>query len=110
MRGAGKSSWIQRTFPKALSINLLDEALYQDLLVDPSLLRKMLLKVRRGEWVVIDEIQRIPSLLHEVHRSIEELGLKFALLGSSARKLRRQGVNLLGGACPATLYVSLAAF
>jgi predicted AAA+ superfamily ATPase len=97
MRGTGKSSWIQRAFPKAFSINLLDEALYQDLLVDPSLLRKMLLKVRRGHWVIIDEIQRIPSLLNEVHRSIEELGLKFALLGSSARKLRREGVNLLGG-------------
>jgi len=97
MRGTGKSSWIKRAFPRALSINLLDEALYQDLLVDPSLLRKMLLKVRRGDWVIIDEIQRIPSLLNEVHRSIEELGLKFALLGSSARKLRREGVNLLGG-------------
>ncbi|NDC37284.1 MAG: ATP-binding protein [Proteobacteria bacterium] len=97
MRGTGKSSWVQRMFPKAFVVNLLDEALYQELLVNPSLLRKMLLGLRRGSWVVIDEVQRIPSLLNEVHRSIEELGLKFALLGSSARKLRRDGVNLLGG-------------
>jgi predicted AAA+ superfamily ATPase len=50
-----------------------------------------------GSWVVIDEIQRISGLLNEVHRTIEEKKLHFALLGSSARKLRRAGTNLLGG-------------
>ena len=97
MRGTGKSSWVKRNFPKACLVNLLDEGLYQELLVNPSLLRKMIARLRRGSWVVIDEVQRIPSLLNEVHRAIEDLGLKFALLGSSARKLRRTGVNLLGG-------------
>jgi predicted AAA+ superfamily ATPase len=47
--------------------------------------------------VVVDEIQRLPSLLNEIHGLIEEPGLRFVLLGSSARKLRRVGVNLLGG-------------
>jgi len=97
MRGTGKSSWVKRNFPKACLVNLLDEGLYQELLVNPSLLRKMIARLRRGSWVVIDEVQRIPPLLNEVHRAIEDLGLKFALLGSSARKLRRTGVNLLGG-------------
>jgi predicted AAA+ superfamily ATPase len=47
--------------------------------------------------VVVDEIQRLPALLNEIHGLIEEQGLRFVLLGSSARKLRRAGVNLLGG-------------
>jgi predicted AAA+ superfamily ATPase len=47
-------------------------------------------------WVVIDEIQRLPELLNEVHRLIEMRGIHFLLTGSSARKLRRGGVNLLG--------------
>jgi hypothetical protein len=97
MRGTGKSSWVKKAFPNALVVNLLDEGLYQDLLVDPSLLRNMLNNVGSGSWIIIDEIQRIPSLLNAVHYAIEERGLKFALLGSSARKLRRAGVNLLGG-------------
>lgn len=48
-------------------------------------------------WVVVDEVQRIPGLLNEVHRAIEDLGLRFALLGSSARKLKTAGTNLLAG-------------
>jgi predicted AAA+ superfamily ATPase len=54
-------------------------------------------RVPPGEWVVVDEVQRLPQLLNEVHRAIEERKLKFALLGSSAKKLRKEGVNLLGG-------------
>src|SRR5206468_2944663 len=50
--------------------------------------------------VVLDEIQKIPSLLDEVHRLIEQRGIRFVLTGSSARKLRRGGVNLLGGRAP----------
>src|SRR5207247_5755485 len=51
----------------------------------------------RDRIVVIDEIQRLPDLLNEVHRLIESRGVRFLLTGSSARKLRRGGVNLLGG-------------
>ena len=49
------------------------------------------------EWVVIDEVQRIPSLLNVVHQSIEKRSIKFALTGSSARRLKRGGANLLAG-------------
>jgi predicted AAA+ superfamily ATPase len=53
--------------------------------------------VERGSWVVIDEVQKVPALLDEVHRLIEKRELKFVLCGSSARKLKRSGANLLGG-------------
>jgi predicted AAA+ superfamily ATPase len=97
VRGVGKSTWVKGALPKALRIDLLDEALYQELLANPALFRALIQDRRPRDWVVIDEVQRIPSLLNEVHRAIEELKVRFALLGSSARKLRRAGVNLLGG-------------
>ena len=97
VRGVGKSSWAQVTLPNAVRLDLLDEALFHDLLADPSLFRAMVSTVARGDWVVIDEVQRIPSLLNEVHRLIEERDLRFALLGSSARKLKTAGTNLLAG-------------
>ena len=97
VRGVGKSSWVRVTLPNALRFDLLDETLYHDLLADPSLFRELVSTVSQGDWVVIDEVQRIPTLLNEVHRLIEERGLRFALLGSSARKLKTAGTNLLGG-------------
>ena len=81
----------------ALCIDLLDEARYQDYLADPSLFAVDLQTAPPGNWVVIDEIQRLPNLLNEVHRHIEDRHLNFALLGSSARKLKAAGVNLLAG-------------
>ena len=97
-RGTGKSTWARGQFPDAHRIDLLDEAIYQDsLLADPSLFAARLRPLKRGSWVVVDEIQRLPSLLNEVHRGIEELGLRFVLLGSSARKLKAAGTNLLAG-------------
>ena len=97
VRGVGKSSWARTTLPNALRLDLLDEALFQDLLADPSLFRQLVSAVTPGDWVVIDEVQRIPALLNEVHRLVEERGLRFALLGSSARKLKTAGTNLLAG-------------
>ena len=97
VRGVGKSSWARTTLPDALRLDLLDEALFHDLLADPSLFRDLVSAVTPGDWVVIDEVQRIPALLNEVHRQIEERGLRFALLGSSARKLKTAGTNLLAG-------------
>ena len=97
VRGVGKSSWARATLPNAARFDLLDEALFHDLLADPSLFRQLLSGAASGDWVVIDEVQRIPSLLNEVHRQIEERGLRFALLGSSARKLKTAGTNLLAG-------------
>jgi predicted AAA+ superfamily ATPase len=97
MRGIGKSTWARRALPDALRLDLLDETLFTDLLADPSLFGSLLWGVERGGWVVVDEVQRIPSLLNEVHRHIEDSGLRFALLGSSARKLKSAGTNLLAG-------------
>ena len=97
VRGAGKSTWAQRQFPESLRIDLLDEGRYQDYLLDPSLFAAELGAIPAGSWVVVDEIQRLPNLLNEVHRFIEDRRLRFALLGSSARKLKAAGVNLLAG-------------
>ena len=97
VRGAGKSTWARETFPNAEYIDLLDERLYQDLLADPSLFGQSVAHLAPGDWVVVDEVQRLPALLNEVHRSIETRRLRFALLGSSARKLKAAGVNLLAG-------------
>lgn len=97
IRGVGKSTWVREVLPDALLIDLLDEALFTDLLADPSLFRQLLSRQKSGDWVVVDEIQRIPALLNEVHRLIEERNVRFALLGSSARKLKTSGTNLLAG-------------
>lgn len=97
LRGVGKSTWVGRRFPDAHRFDLLDEGLYQSLLADPGQFAGELRRLDPGSWVVVDEVQRLPSLLNEVHRFIEQRGLRFALLGSSARKLRAAGVNLLGG-------------
>jgi len=97
MRGVGKSTWARHTFPDALHVDLLDEAVYQSYLRDPSLFTQELRRVPPGRWVIVDEVQRLPILLNGVHRSIEERRLKFALLGSSARKLKQAGTNLLAG-------------
>lgn len=96
-RGVGKSTWTRAQLAGAHRIDLLDEALYQGLLADPSLFAAELNTLPRGSWVVVDEIQRLPSLLNEVHRFIEGRKLRFALLGSSARKLKTAGTNLLAG-------------
>ncbi|MEM1176990.1 MAG: AAA family ATPase [Acidobacteriota bacterium] len=96
-RGVGKSTWARERFADARTINLLDEALHHRLLGDPGLFARILRAVPEGQWVVVDEVQRIPGLLNEVHRFIEERGLRFALLGSSARKLKTAGTNLLAG-------------
>jgi uncharacterized protein len=97
LRGSGKSTWARQTFPNAHRFDLLDESLYQDYLRDPGLFGRELALCRPAASVVVDEIQRLPTLLNEVHRFIEERELRFVLLGSSARKLKRAGSNLLAG-------------
>ncbi|MCR4373951.1 MAG: ATP-binding protein [Acidobacteria bacterium] len=97
LRGSGKSTWARQHFPDATRFDLLDESLYQAFLRDPALFGAELRRQRQGAWVVVDEVQRLPSLLNEVHRAIEDLGLRFVLLGSSARKLKAAGTNLLAG-------------
>ncbi|MBT6843529.1 MAG: ATP-binding protein [Candidatus Melainabacteria bacterium] len=95
-RGVGKSYWLSRQLPGALYIDLLDSQIRFDLEVDPSRLRRYLSQ-DLNQWIVIDEIQKLPELLDEVHKLIEQEGRKFVLTGSSARKLKREGVNLLAG-------------
>jgi len=95
-RGTGKTTWVKSKFPKALYLDLLEAELFNDLLANPQRLEKFIPK-NFSDWVVIDEVQRIPELLNEVHRLIEKYKYKFILTGSSARKIRRKRVNLLAG-------------
>lgn len=96
-RGTGKSTWLKHVLPDALRFDLLDAALYLELSRDPHRLESMVGKRPAHSWVILDEIQKVPDLLDEVHRLMEERRWRFALCGSSARKLRRGGANLLAG-------------
>ena len=110
MRGVGKSTWARAQFPDAVYVDLLDEGLYQSLLADPSLFADAVGRAAANQWTVVDEVQRLPALLNEVHRAIEARRQRFALLGSSARKLKAAGVNLLAGrALHKTMYPLTAA-
>jgi len=95
-RGTGKSSWVGATLREAIVIDLLAADVHNRLHAAPERLEGMVPPEHRG-WVVIDEIQKVPALLDEVHRLIEKKRWRFALTGSSARKLRRSGANLLAG-------------
>jgi predicted AAA+ superfamily ATPase len=94
-RQTGKSTLVRRQLPQARVYDLLDSSVYLSLSQRPGRLAEEL--EPRDRLVVIDEVQRLPEILNEVHRLIEERGTRFLLTGSSARKLRRGGVNLLGG-------------
>ncbi len=95
-RSTGKTTWVKSTFPQAVYLDLLEAEIFINLLANPQRLENFIPKDYKG-WIIIDEIQRIPELLNEVHRLIEKYKCKFILTGSSARKLRRKGTNLLGG-------------
>lgn len=94
-RQTGKSFLVARSLPNARVYDLLDTSVYLALGQNPGRLAQEV--TAQDRVVVIDEIQRLPELLNEVHRLIEQRSLRFLLTGSSARKLRRGGVNLLGG-------------
>ena len=95
-RGTGKTTWLKRHLPQALFVNLLQSEFYNRLSANPGSLRELIPPGHTG-WIIIDEVQRIPALLNEVHDLIEARRLDFVLTGSSARTLRRRGVNLLAG-------------
>lgn len=95
-RGTGKTTWVKTTFPNALYFDLLKAETYDYFVTNPTRIEDSIPKDFK-DWIVIDEIQKIPQLLDEVHRLIENNHYKFILTGSSARKLRRGGVNLLAG-------------
>ncbi|MGH6692892.1 MAG: ATP-binding protein, partial [Gammaproteobacteria bacterium] len=98
-RATGKTTWLRQHLGDALWFNLLLEDDYLPLLASARTLRERVEAQPPGSWVVVDEVQRLPGLLNEVHDLISRHGdgYKFALSGSSARKLRRLDVNLLAG-------------
>lgn len=95
-RKTGKSTLIRQQFAQAFFIDLLDYDLYLSLSQKPTLLRQFV-EAQQSGTIVIDEIQKIPHLMDEIHWLIESRGYQFIMSGSSARKFRREGTNLLGG-------------
>ena len=110
-RGTGKSSWIRHVLTDALVVDLLKPEVYREMSARPERLGQLVLADLESSPVVIDEVQRVPELLNVVHDLIESHpALKFVLTGSSARKLRRGGVDLLAGrAVYRTLHPFMAA-
>lgn len=110
-RGTGKSTWLQARLRDSLYLDLLEPPLHRTLVARPERLREILAGSPGAHTVVIDEIQRAPELLSVVHAILEEPSPpRFVLTGSSARKLRRAEVNLLGGrALHLTLHPFMAA-
>ncbi len=96
-RGTGKSMWLKHMCPNALLINLLNAEVYREYSARPERLKEIL-NAKKPQQVVIDEVQKVPDLLSVVHEIIEEKrGIQFILTGSSSRKLKRAGVDLLAG-------------
>ena len=97
-RGTGKSTWLKKTFPDADLIDLLDDRTFRNHIAHPERIVQIVKANPRIKCYIIDEVQKVPKLLDSIHRLIEEYKThKFILTGSSARKLRHGGVNLLAG-------------
>ena len=99
-RKVGKTTFLRERFPRSLVFDFLQTDLFLDFSKRPALLRERLLATDQSslkEPVILDEVQKVPGILDEVHWLIENKGLQFLLCGSSARKLRRGQANLLGG-------------
>src|SRR3990172_7838805 len=99
-RKTGKTTYLKAAYPNSLIFDMLQTDLFLEFAKRPFLLREQLLAAdpkQLKEPILIDEVQKVPQLLDEIHWLIENKGLRFILCGSSARKLRRGGTNLLGG-------------
>jgi predicted AAA+ superfamily ATPase len=98
-RGTGKTTWLKQVLPNALWFDLLRAETYLPLLRRPGDIRRAVQALPPGGWVVVDEVQRLPALLDEIQSLLAEPSnpWKFALSGSSARKLKRANANLLAG-------------
>ncbi len=109
-RQTGKSTLLQVRYPDAVYYDLLERKTFERLHRNPSLLEQELLPLPNATLVIIDELPLMPMLLDQVHRLIVKKNMRFILTGSSARKLKRQGVNTLGGrAMLRTLYPLVSA-
>jgi predicted AAA+ superfamily ATPase len=110
-RGTGKSTWLRHELPDGVFVDLLKPEVYRELQARPERLREIALGSPRKRTVVLDEVQRVPELLNVVHDLLEQAEPpRFVLTGSSARKLRRGGVDLLAGrAVLRTLHPFMAA-
>lgn len=110
-RGTGKTTWLRQHLPDALFVNLLRPDTYRELSARPERLRELVLGSPAKRDVVVDEVQRVPEVLNVVHDMIEStIDRRFVLTGSSARKLRRGGIDLMAGrAVVRTLHPFLAA-
>lgn len=97
LRGVGKSTWVREQFPDAYTVDLLDEFRFQTLAANPGQLAMELRDLPTQRVVILDEVQRVPALLNEVHRSIEGKRRRFVLVGSSARRLKTASTNMLAG-------------
>lgn len=106
-RGTGKSTWLHGVLPGAYRLDLLDTELYYELQREPHRLEALIGRHPENAWVILDEIQKVPALLDEVHRLMESRHWRFVLCGSSARQLKKAGVNLLAGRA---LTLSMAPF
>ncbi|MEK6715357.1 MAG: AAA family ATPase [Candidatus Omnitrophota bacterium] len=97
-RGTGKSTWLKANMPDAVWIDLLEADEFRSYSARPERLKELVLANSERKIVVIDEIQKVPGLLNVVHSLIEKkLGLRFILTGSSSRKLKKTGTDLLAG-------------
>jgi predicted AAA+ superfamily ATPase len=96
-RQTGKSTLLKEKFPNAMWFDLLLSDVYERLLRNPNLLRETILSNPENKLIIIDEIQRIPELLNEIHWLLVNSDVQFILSGSSPRKIIRYGSNLLGG-------------
>jgi predicted AAA+ superfamily ATPase len=97
-RGTGKSTWLKHHHPEALLLDLLDPEVFRAYSAKPERLREVVEAQGLGTTIIVDEIQKLPQLLDVVHLLMESReGLRFILTGSSARKLKRSGVDLLAG-------------
>lgn len=109
-RQVGKSTLLKERFPKAVYIDLLNSELRNRFRQSPVLFREELARLSPGTLVIVDEIQKVPDLLDEVHWLMVNKGLWFILSGSNARKLKKKGANNLGGrAIPETLFPLVSA-
>ncbi len=97
-RGTGKSTWLKTTFPTALFIDLLDPEIFRTYSARPERLKDAVKGQSIGSTIIIDEIQKLPELLDVVHLIMEgSAKYRFILTGSSSRKLKQSGVDLLAG-------------